>query len=259
MLIEEKSWLRVCMQLLENTISPKFGRKVKHVQSLQQLRDLLGPKLEAIPVPPAVHHYDELLSSQASPNNKRSKKSLPPLPSPAKAKKPLPPAPRNVHRPTVSETKIVSSLSPLVPPRRGARDDLKVNTEIYQDISPPTTATTWTTTSDELYRPSSMGSRSTSDPMTERSELGSMTHLRSHRHRNHGVLRRAISGPLTPSSSTKQNYLPASDGGDMPPPKLTIRGKQVTIRTRRSEDGNSRVGGLKALFEERAAVINNMA
>ena len=246
------------MQLLENTISPKFGRKVRHIQSLEQLRDLLGTRLESIPIPTVVLQYEDLLNSQASPRSKRNK-SLPAVPQqPTPKKKPLPPAPRITTKASEVELKVKACPSPAIPPRRSMKEDFQPRTDIYQDASRPATATTWTSTSDSTLRTYSTGSRSTSDPIGDQYESLSLAHFTKSKHKGHGVLRRAMSGPLTPSSGTKQNYLPASGGGDMPPPKMTIQGRQVTIKTRHSEEGNSRVGGLKALFEERAAVINNM-
>lgn len=297
-LVSAKSWVRVALQLLDHIVSPKFVRKIRHVQSLAQLSEVGGQRMATINVPLAVRQYDEMHKDERSRSIKRIKSSSPRQASTStyslspqnpgaqqKQRPALPPSRNSSNRASPTKQQVdcpaYMSPAPALPPRRVQIKSSSAAIVIHQDAQAPiqphhkgkatkgserdkTVLRDLERTLDscsEVPRPASAlqpSVRSSSAPVIyEESTRPKTSRVVASCSRNADTLRRAISGPLTPSSGTKQNYLPmASEVGTIP--KLTVRGKQVTVKTTQSARLNSKVGGLKALFEERAAVVQNM-
>lgn len=300
-LVHEKSWIRVCMQLLENVVSPKFARKVRHVRDLARLQQVLGGAMEKIRVPEEALRYDETLiqddKQSKMQKQKKKQRSRPEKSSDndgddemaarksggggggekRRLSPPVVPPSRSLSRsqsPTkVTRTSITSAPNP--PPRRSLNSQTSITSMqaraseplvIFEDPSDEDAAAATLALEHALKTTKSpekvSGLRSSSAPIISSHPPVVPRHpetLRSAQGQT-GTLRRAISGPLTPSSSLKQNFLPPIDK-NVAPPKLMIHGKEYSVKTRsvKPGEGGGKVGGLKALFEQKALVAQSMA
>lgn len=296
-LVHEKSWIRVCMQLLENFVSPKFAKKISHIRNLTQLHEELGTAMQSITIPDAAKEHDKVLIEQDLQTRKRrrqeskceheqSSRSVSASTDPVVTVKTAPPAvppSRSLARTASTHRKNIAQPPPVLPPRRstisrtisegrGSSESLV----IFEDPDDEAAAHRATCSIQDLLTRELTGSSSAkhiqaNETGQRSSSAPSVVQPHTPRHpeslksaytkpKPADTLRRAISGPLTPSSSLKQNYLPPINK-DLSPPKLMIRGKQVTVKLRKSQPGeeHGKVGGLKALFEQKALVAQQLS
>lgn len=191
---------------------------------------------------------------------------------------PVAPPSRNARpQQTSIKSQIQVSVPPIVPPRRAQKAARNISSDsliIFEDADDEDlagaaeraeqhleeallNASNITRKMDTFTTP---GKRSSSAPTSH--ETGSLTGTSSSCNkarvsaidRPQNTLRRAISGPVTPSSTQRQ-FVPTPRLGE--PPKLMIGGRAKTIRTVDARGG--KVGGLKALFEEKALVAQSMS
>lgn len=285
-LVHEKSWVRVCMQLLENLVSPKFSRKIRHVKNLAQLREELTLVMDLIHIPAAAQKYDDRLAQEdRRPGHGRrvTKTSTSTQMPKTKADKrrtspPAIPAPRSSVRDAGNMLKTTRSSDPVnelpcVPPRRSSSTrgtkSLSIGQDyiIYEDPDDQFAAEIATSNLEALLATSATtqtggGVRSSSAPSIVHTSVPrrpKTCETPDRKSAGHPTLRRAISGPLTPSSATRQNFIPTDR--NMPPPLIKIHGKEVTVKSRKPRPGEAegKVGGLKALFEQKALVARSMS
>ncbi|CCG83267.1 protein of unknown function [Taphrina deformans PYCC 5710] len=295
-LVHEKSWVRVCMQLLENVVSPKFARKVRHVKTLAKLHEMLGDVMLTILIPDRVLQYD-LQTTQDNSRPRKPRRDVKQSDHAQAAKSsacttdddvPSKPAP-----PTIPAARVNSraakktsgslvdttenSVLPSIPPRRSSSTRTQEtrpssrDSVIFEDPEDEDAANTacmnlqtiLKQSIDEQSTKPVPGHRSSSAPTVVHPNVPRASQMlptnKAQMTKAPATLRRAISGPLTPSSGMKQNFLLPDPS--KPPPKIKIHGKEVRVKTRKLKPGESegRVGGLKALFEERALVAQSMA
>lgn len=298
-LVHEKSWIRVCMQLMENIVSPKFGRKICHLRNLSQLAEELGPMMGSITIPAAALEHDRILMDEDTHLRKRRRQASQAVdnqasdivkaasPRPMERNKSSPPArppTRSLLRSDSTTREQPKQTPPVIPVRRStiARtiSTGRASTEsliIFEDPDDEPAAERAACALQELLlhsqdQPapaavaqvagSGAGRRSSSAPAVAQEHTPRNLHsLKSAQAKSKPVntLRRAISGPLTPSRSLKQNYLPPTDR-ELPAPKLMIHGRQVTVKLKAAQPGDThgKVGGLKALFEQKALVAQQL-
>lgn len=308
-LVHEKSWVRVCMQLLENVVSPKFGRKIFHLRNLEALGTIPELDFDLLQIPQEAREYDRMLleddthlrkrqdrkRSSKRRNESNHKADMAVSRSSTQSEPPAVPAPRTVAKSNTRKAKSDASKHelPVVPPRRAATSSTTTSTStttesltsrtnshdmiIFEDPDEDLAAEQASANLQQILLRSVSLSQTSPDkstcPAGLRSASAPHTGPGTTRAPRAGtqsgrnvakaptVLRRAISGPLTPSSSTKQNYLPPVNQM-MPPPKINIRGRDVTVQVRKvgriSTDGG-KVDSLKALFEQKAMVAQSMS
>lgn len=236
------------MQLLENTVSPKFGRKVKHIKTLEELSELLGAQMRNLTIPLVVEQYNDLvLKDRPRVARRKSSSTIDDhytKPIQTVSQRPMLPPPRRANVQQQAVTHPPSTYTPPVPPRRINSPQKPTDVIIYED------------TEAERHALKKGNIRSSSAPLALKHDQSAARASALSKGKPSAPLRRAISGPLTPLSSTRQNHISTAMGTSKT--KLTIRGKEIKVRTSRSANLDSKVGGLKALFEDRAAVAQSL-
>ena len=286
-LVHEKSWVRVCMQLLENLVSPKFAKKVVHIKDLEQLYKMMNLGRDTLKIPTEVIAYDQRLFRENRQTGKRRKQQDKDVQSRNTAierrtseKRPLlppvvPARTTSRNRSPTKETVATTRDMPLVPPRRSVASADRQSTLSAESIvifEDPMEAQAAEEAAMHLQKvlmrsvsqseaaverkSTSGGQRSSSAPVMAPPRVPNAMKSNS---KAPTTLKRAISGPLTPSSSLKQNFLPPLNHS-MPPPKIKIHGRDVVVKTKTANAGmtDGKVGGLKALFEQKALVAQSM-
>lgn len=293
-LVHEKSWIRVCMQLMENIVSPKFARKIRHIRSLAQLAQELGPLMQHIDVPEAARAHDMLLMQDDSHSRRHRKQfardsdkrrtdthdngDIKQVGTEQQIDQRIRVA-RSDMRCEVNVRRQPRASPPEVPAKRSTLGRTisteKVSTEsliIFEDPEDePSAARAAAALQDLLLgnerkaateNHSQLFHSSASAPTVNQQQPRQLGSLKSASGRANpaNALRRATSGPLTPSRSLQQNYLPSTDMA-LSPPKLVIRGKEVTVKLKKGlpDEVSGRVGGLKALFEQKAMVARQLS
>jgi hypothetical protein len=284
-LVHEKSFVRVAMQLVEQAASPKLARKVKHLRTLAELEEALGrDRMAGLRIDEVVQMHDmqvvaDLQHSQRRKN--KTRRGTPSCTTPSSVEiareGPPPVAPRRPAstRPLRAETTQAQARSPekLLPQVPARRQQQQIESDSETLAEAPRSCSSSSSSSLIIHEDQGLilpeEAPAAPAPCKTRTSASTRPAAALSKARPSEPLRRAISGPLTPSHHAVHNYLPKeSEQLAMPTLKQQLRPAAKTakpvvspqklgkLQSRATSEG--RVGNLRALFEERARVAEQL-